>query len=191
MLHQLDEELHRAIDNFEFIAVDRDDANNNPGFCRVSANIPIKAELFNQFFNGRTGYRAQYYESVETGESFNGSVVDLMTGVILQNRRLLTEAVSPELCEKSLGGPHTKVWFPKEVTSPDYEPELLLLSETIRAQRWVDYWRSRSRPRKGLLAPRPAEPAILLNGTFVNPNDWSVWNQKPDRSRQVFESGWT
>lgn len=45
-------------------------------------------------------------------------------------------------------------------------------------------------PRKGLLAPMPSMPAVLLNGTFVN-DAGCVYDQKPDRSELIFNSGWT
>lgn len=191
LIGALGEEVSRSIKAHRFLSVERDDAQNKPGYSRVQANIPVSSEIFGQFLNGRTGYRAQYFDSVEAGQEFNRLASDAIAVTILQNEQLFADGVDKALCERSLYGMYTKLWFPKDVTSPNYSDHLLLLSETIRVDRWVQCWRPKPRPRKGLLAPKPAETSVLLSGTFICPADWSNWDQKPGRSLEIFETGWT
>lgn len=193
LLVQLDREVARAIAEFQFVAVEHEDAGQapEPGYERVYADIPVSAAFFDQFFNSRTGYKAHYYRSVHAGEAFNDRAVAIVVGHILEHPELMCDGVTQDLLEASLRGAHTKIWFPKFVTSPDYNEVLLTLPEEIRAQRWVAYWQTRPRPHKGLLVPSPDAPGILLNGTFVRMSDGKVWNQKPDRSADISDRGWT
>ncbi len=46
------------------------------------------------------------------------------------------------------------------------------------------------KPRKGLLAPIPESLSVLLNGTFVD-EAGTPYEQKPHRSKQICDSGWT
>lgn len=115
IIAMLDKQVADAIAAYRFIAVERDDALNNPGFARVSARVPISADLFDHFFNSRSGYRAQYFHSVAAGERYNRYAVDIIAGHIQKNPHLLSQGVSAELCRLSLQGMHTKVWFPKEI----------------------------------------------------------------------------
>lgn len=193
ILSQLDREVARAIADYQFISVEHEDAGQapEPGYERVYADIPVSVAFFAQFFNSRTGYRAHYYRSAQDGEAFNARAVAIVVDHIFEHPELMCDGVTQDLLEASLRGAHTKIWFPKFVTSPDYDEVLLTLPEQIRAQRWVAYWQMRPRPRKGLLAPSPDSPGILLNGTFVRMRDGKVWNQKPDRSQDIFDRGWT
>src|SRR4051794_13471296 len=42
-----------------------------PGYSRLVAQVPLREETFDQLFNGRSGYRAQYYLSPEEGVLYN------------------------------------------------------------------------------------------------------------------------
>ena len=45
---------------------------------RVNATIPVSQVLFDQLFNGRSGYRAQYCLSVKEGRQYNRAIVDAL-----------------------------------------------------------------------------------------------------------------
>lgn len=161
-----------------------------PGHERVLAVIPVSPELLDQLMNGRTGYRAHYAASIEAGEAFNRVLVESVATRIIAASALYEDKFSVDLCRKSLLGPFSKFWFTKQLTDPSAQEQLLRCPETIRFPRWQEYWRSKPKPRKGLLAPKPEHVAVLLNGSFVN-KAGSYYEQKPGRSAELFACGWT
>ena len=50
---------------------------------------------------------------------------------------------------------------------------------------------ARVRPHKGLLAPEPENTVILLNGAFIGLQSTDDYEQKPGRSKELYETGWT
>jgi hypothetical protein len=62
-------------------AIDRDAP---PDLSRLRAQIPISEIIFDQLFNGRSGYRAQYYLSPSDGRIFNRAIVDSLIPVVKQ-----------------------------------------------------------------------------------------------------------
>jgi len=47
------------------------ESTERPGYFRVVAQVPLSAATFDEFINGRSGYRAQCYLSPEEGLLFN------------------------------------------------------------------------------------------------------------------------
>lgn len=189
IVDMLVEEVHEGLATWLVLSFEGEVSNDRSGFRRALIDLPISSQVFELFFNSRSGYRAQYAHSEANGERYNQFVVRALVPLLLEAGRF--GEVDQELCRASMNGPHTKVWFPKEVTSVEYAEELLLLDETIRVGRWQKYWKDKPTPRKGLVAPAPINPAILLNGSFVDPKTWEIWDQKPYRSHQIAERGWT
>ena len=191
IVERLVHEVHKGISDYSIIAIDMDPCRSKDGYKRVYAELSVCPELYDQFFNGNSGYRAQYCMGEAVGERFNDHIVKVIAPILIESHQLYTKDVSRDFCERSLLGPHTKLWFSKEITSPDYESHLCLLPESIRVPKWVAHWQNRCEPRKGLLAPRPEELIILLNGTFIHSDSFQLWNQKPARSNEITETGWT
>jgi hypothetical protein len=48
------------------------------GCSRAIIVIPLKPDTFDDLINGRSGYRAQYYLSVEEGQRFNRKLVSAL-----------------------------------------------------------------------------------------------------------------
>ena len=138
------------------------------GYQRASITIPMSQALVDQLMNGPTGYRAHYAASVEDGEKFNRALVEAIAPLVIETEGLYAGFFSRAFCNASLMGRFTKVWFPKHLTDPSAQVELLQLEAAITHPAWVAHWHSLPRPHKGLLAPMPEPPAILLNGTFVD-----------------------
>ena len=138
-----------------------------------------------------SGYRAQYYISVENGERFNRFVIKTIAPLIVEATGLYKDKFSRELCKLSLYGKYSKFWFANDITDPSGQEYLNRLPEVIRVKSWREYWEDKQPPRKGLLAPLPKCTVILLNGTFVNLETKEICNQKPGRSRELYEQGWT
>ena len=51
------------------------ESDERAGYFRLVAQLPLDEITFDQFFNGRSGYRAQYYISPEEGILYNRDVV--------------------------------------------------------------------------------------------------------------------
>lgn len=173
------------------VAMEEEAANNKPGYKRIWLELPVSDDLFDQFFNGRSGYRAQFYASIQNGEAFNRLLLETVAPSFLKISR---KEFTPEFFCQSLLGAYTKFCFPKPLTDPINDQSLLSLDETITVPRWKEYWDSKALPRKGLLAPLgdfEGKCMILINGTFVHPASGAEWEQKRIRSQQLHEQGWT
>jgi len=169
-------------------------SNKTLGYKRVFFEFPVDKTLYDQFFNGRSGYRAQYYLSKKKGKAFDRSLIEAIVPLIVDATNLYEDKFSPKLCQQSLAGRYSKFWFSKQLTDPVAQAYLVCLAEEILPVRWKRYWEHEDEPHKGLLAP-PSDPegccSILLNGTFINPGSGKDWDQKPDRSEALHNSGWT
>ncbi|NMG43813.1 hypothetical protein GPA22_08725 [Aromatoleum toluvorans] len=183
-------QTERAIRGYCALPEGPEPCGDRDGYFRVSVTIPLTSTLFDQLMNGANGYRAHYSVSVEAGEAFNRRLVDAVAPIIACSETLYGDKFDQPLCRKSLLGPFSKFWYPKELTDPSAQAELLELKEELRIPRWMEYWRTMEKPRKGLLAPIPEGLSVLLNGTFVD-EAGAAYEQKPNRSRQIFDTGWT
>jgi len=190
ILDRLALEVRAAVARNDVLRLEGEEARDCPGCFRVSTELPVSPLLFEQFFASPAGYRAQYFVGESRGRAYNRLACAVVAEVLVEHPQLFPEGVTRELCLKSLDGPFTTLWFPREITSPDYSPRLAALPELITAERWVRHWRTSPAPRKGLLVPVPERPAMLLTGTFVQPGDWCVFDPQPERARTLFETGW-
>lgn len=184
-------EIAQRLAEFRVLPEDREPCRDKPGYFRASVNIPLTARLFDQFLNGNSGYRAQYFGGIANGERFNRILVERVAPLIVEAEDLYRDRFDRLFCERSLLGPFTKFWYSKEITDPSAREYLCGLPEVIRVGTWVACWRQCQKPRKGLLAPIPQDMCVLLNGTFVHPETGDVYEQKPERSQHLHECGWT
>ena len=186
------DETRKAVSDYTFLGISIDPATDpdHQDFKRITAEIPVSRQFFDAFLSGRGGYRAQYALGVEPGERFNRVAADALAGVLIPLEKYYLGDLDRALCERSFNGPHTKLWFPKEVSAVEHADYLSDLPETICWAPWTTYWAKKTPPRKGLLAPQPEATSILINGTFVESVGWNFWNQKPGRSQELNDSGW-
>lgn len=184
-------EVAQRLAEFQVLPEDREPCRDKPGYFRASVNIPLTEQLFDQFLNGNSGYRAQYFLGTENGERFNRLLVERVAPLIVDAENLYSDRFDRQFCERSLLGPFTKFWYSKDITDPSAREYLCSLPEVIRVGTWLAYWHGCQKPRKGLLAPLPEDRRVLLNGTFVHPETGDVYEQKPQRSRHLHQCGWT
>jgi hypothetical protein len=189
IVRRVRDDVRRAIAEYEALP-HPDPCGDKSGYRRVSIEVSLTSTVFDQLMNGATGYRAHYAAGIDLGEQFNQRLLESVAPMIIASEQLYASVFDRVFCERSLLGPFSKFWFSKQLTDPSAQAELLKCTEEIRVSRWVEYWSHRSKPRKGLLAPRPTNPVVLLNGTFVNAVG-EVHEQKPGRSKQLFNTGWT
>ncbi len=190
LVEQLTSETESAISTFAALPEGPIDSTSKPGFQRIAVTLPISASLFDALMNGESGYRAHYAASPEIGEDFNALLVRAIAPLILAADHLYRDKFTAEFCGKSIFGNHTKLWYSTAVSDPSASTWLHRFPEELRVPHWVTHWSGLHSPRKGLLAPMPEEPAVLLNGTFVNKNG-EPFEQKPGRSLELHQTGWT
>ena len=183
-------EACQAISKYAVLPEEREPCGDRDGYFRVSVEIPLSQTLFDQLMNGRTGYRAHYSAGVDVGEDFNRCLIEAVAPIVVNAESLYADRFDRTFCERSLLGDFSKLWYPKRLTDLGSLSYMVKSKEELRIPRWLEYWHARSKPRKGLLAPLPEVPSILFNGTFVNELG-DAYEQKPGRSIQLFETGWT
>jgi hypothetical protein len=118
-------------------------------------------KLFNQFFNGRAGYRAMYYHSAETGSKYNAAAVK----AIIKKLGINT---NPSFSAQS-----AKIW-------PFYE--LHYAGGFLAVDRWKEEL------GKNIFCCKC--PAIVLKGVFISP-DGEEKDFKDHRSKQIHEEGFS
>lgn len=189
IIEHLKQQTALAIDEYRALP-EKEACNAKPGYCRVCVAIPITSTLFDQLMNGSTGYRAHYSVDIKSGEDFNRQLVEAIAPMVVGAERLYRDEFEQLFCQRSLLGRFSKFWFPNEITDTSFEFHLQKLKEELSVSHWKTYWRDRPKPWKGLLTPIPESGSVLLNGTFIN-DAGEEYEQKQERSKQIFESGWT
>jgi hypothetical protein len=154
-----------------------------PGTGRLVAQIPLDDEAFDQLFNGRAGYRAQYYLSPDEGILFNRDLVVGLHNSIKAAYPYASLEVGFPVIERSILGPHSKIWIYGEVDAFDSSE-----SDLVNPSRWVD--NNASRGRK---APLPQHHKLDLKGTFIEPNGPGMFidELKLDRAWDLHRKGYT
>jgi len=184
--------VRRGLDDWSFVPFRPEECDDKPGYFRISFDVPVPPVLFDQFFSGRTGYRAQYAYSVTGGRQFNNALIAAIAPTVLEHaERFAGDDLDVEFVRQSLTGPHSKFWFPKSLTTPGRLDHVPGLNRTIRWQRWREYWDGLAGPPKGLLTPRPDPATVLVNGTFVDLVTGAAFDQKPTRDQDLHDRGWT
>lgn len=159
---------------------------DKPGFWRLEADMVLDdEETFDQLFNGRSGYRAQYYRGKEHGESFNLQIVSRLATAVRIAYRAKPRNIRLDTYLRSLNGQWSKI-----AVYGDDAPYLAQLP-ALQVPEWVEYWSADDR-QLGLRVPLPDPPRLDLKGTFIEPGSGKEW--VPDRKRKRSEglrvSGW-
>jgi hypothetical protein len=146
-----------------------------PGYFRAVAVVPLSVETFDCLFNGRSGYRAQYYLSPEEGVPFNRDILAAFSHADLN--------IPWSLARTSFAGPHSKIWVFDEV--PAFNSAQ---ADTLNPPRWVS-----NRATRGRKAPLPPDCALDVKGAFIHPTtlDLQVDELKVDRACDLFRKGYT
>jgi hypothetical protein len=159
------------------------ESTDRPGFYRVVAQVPLAEATFDQFFNGRSGYRAQYYLSPEEGIIFNRELVVGLTSAMQAAHGQFPRLPDWHLVETSIRAPHSKVWVFDDQQAFDAAEE-----NTLNPPRWVMSERSRGRR-----VPLPSHLMIDIKGAFIRPGTGDIWvdDFKLDRACDLFRYGFS
>lgn len=154
-----------------------------PGYFRVMAMVPINCATFDQLFNGRSGYRAQYYLSPEEGVLYNRDLLSALIPALEQSYSHAVLDANWALICQSLAGPHSKLWIYNEKPAFDNAQ-----SGMLNPPRWVS-----NGATTGRKAPLPLDCAIDVKGAFIHLEtlDLQVDELKADRACDLFRRGYT
>ena len=157
----------------------------SPGCYRVVAQVPLKEITCDQFFKGRSGYRAQDYLSPEEGILLNRELIFALLSALQHANRLQALSVAWDLIELSLRAPHSKVWIFNDKAAFDE-----CLEETLNPPRWVKNKASTGRGRR---VPLPKHLMMDVKGAFIHPRtlDLFIDELKADRACDLFTKGFS
>jgi hypothetical protein len=160
------------------------EADECQGFFRLIAEIPLKEEVtFDQFFNGRSGYRAQYYLSPEEGILYNRDAMEGLKAPLSRAYIQQPLAEPLEVVLRTVDAPHAKLWVFGETAAFDASPE-----NSLNPQRWVDNGAIRGRR-----TPLPSHLTLDVKGAFIQPRTGELFIDpfKLDRACDLFRRGYT
>ncbi|WP_124305199.1 hypothetical protein [Pseudomonas chlororaphis] len=160
------------------------EADECQGYFRLVARVPLEQEAtLDQFFNGRSGYRAQYYLSPEEGVLYNRDVLQGLKGALSRAYHQQPLAESLEVVLRTIDGPHAKVWLFDEIAAFNSSP-----AGSLNPQRWIDNGADRGRR-----TPLPSHLTLDIKGTFIKPltGELFVDPLKLDRACDLFRMGYT
>jgi hypothetical protein len=169
--------------NASSVKADWCESTDRPGYFRVVVQVPLSAATFDEFINGRSGYRAQYYLSPEEGLLYNRAALNLLTDVVLVASESQIANAAPNLVGESLAAPHAKIWvFEEKAAFNDAAPD------TLNPERWVN-----NNAVLGRRAPLPPHCSLDIKGAFIHPTTFDVFvdELKADRPCDLFEKGFT
>jgi hypothetical protein len=163
--------------------LERQEACEARGYFRLVAQVPVAKCTFDYLFNGRSGYRAQYYLSPEEGILYNRQIVDGLVPAVrtAYDRKPLHAPF--EWVERSLRAPHAKIWVFQEREAFDTASK-----ETLNPPRWVEHGDTRGRR-----VPLLDHPIVDLKGAFIRPgtDDLFVDPLKLERPCDLHRKGFT
>jgi hypothetical protein len=145
------------------------------GCGRAIASFPLHPQTFDPLFNGRSGYRAQYYLSCIEGIAFNAALV----AALLDPLKIACECHSPDRIadsRRSFDGPDSKAWV-----LADSEPFEAECDGEFRPRRWIE----RSGPSIWLRAPCPEKAGVELKGSWISNSD-RQYRSDPDKMDRHF-----
>lgn len=149
-----------AADRVEFQWQRAEDKEAPSDTHRIVSQIPLPEQLFDRLFNGRCGYRAQYYLSPEEGEAFNRRVIDALEQVLVAPASTKLE-ISPGRIQRSFKGNYSKIWAFDETRVFDAAAPGMLMPP-----KWKSY--------AGRGTRLPLATYLDVKGTFIQPDgtDW-------------------
>jgi len=213
------EEMAEAIAN-ERVRFGVDSLRNEGAPCRAIVQFQVSPTLYDWFFNGPSGYRAQFWMSAEAGLDFNRLLVEVLAATL---GRLLPASVPGRAIEvsyeagreerdtglvplerdfllRSLQSPEAKAWICERLIQPDgRDPAYLgaIIAATRMPKLGVARWLAAT-PRggergEGARAPfaDPEDAWIDIKGGFVQSGTSYEGKSRVQRANDLHETGWT
>ncbi len=166
------------------IVLSEESAAEMPGFVRLCATIPLSARVFDLLFNGRSGFRAQYYLSPTAGERLSQALIGRLGPTLALAHERYYRSRYAAFFTASVSGPWTKLWPANDSSNFQAAREGELAPSLWR--KYSEYPGS-----MGFRAPLPAYPAVEIKGTWVQPDGSADWlsPDKVDRALRLHRHG--
>ena len=163
-----------------------------PGFFRAVVTLRVRALALDLFYNGASGYRAQYYHAPELGTAANRFAIDqLLPNAIREVAAINKRTCRPDWVEKSLGHSDAKLW-PHQGT---WLRRRRMSDQNLLVTRWLARHhdpdnKRRMKAKRSILTPAK-ETKLELKGGFLSLRGNLRRTFKPHRSRELHELGYT
>lgn len=182
LLEAVSREANKAA-NKRLVTLKWQESCERPGYFRLVAQIPLSETTFDQLFNGRSGYRAQYYLSPEEGILYNREILKIALPALKAANEQKPLCAKYKFIKQSLQAPHSKIWVYQEQDAFGEAME-----QALNPPRWVAGGASLGRK-----APLPDHHKIDIKGAFINPetDELFVDDLKLDRAWDLFRRGFT
>jgi hypothetical protein len=172
---------------------------------RAIIQFEVGTVLFDQFYNGRTGYRAHYWVSPEIGDTFDEKLGDLLRAAISEHMPTTAEGrlvrveitgyrdesdrgpyqLTREFALQSLAPEASKLWRCEWLITDTLGLNKSQQTGAIEPKLQIGKWEG-----EGLYAPRGSR--LDFKGGFVG-DDGAVTPTKnrKDRAMKLHQTGWT
>jgi hypothetical protein len=156
---------------------------------RAVIQFRVDPDLYDLFFNSRTGYRAQYWHSLERGVSGNAFLLANLLSELCDSEWPARDdwKLTRDLAMRSLVCAGAKVWVDE---SRDIYRANFIESPRLRVRKWQS---NDPYPHERACAPRPACDRCWLDlkGCFVDGGAIRSSKDPFARACQINETGWT
>jgi hypothetical protein len=132
------------------------------GFERIEAVVSLTPETFDLLFNGRMGYRAQYYVSLNDGRRFNRLLINGLVDVLKRAYEMTKPEWDWATAEQSLRQKDSKLWPHLDDDAFKGQRELLV------PPMWVANCKNYKSSRLGLRLAALNPPKVDLKGSWVS-----------------------
>jgi hypothetical protein len=186
---QVIDELTRQV---SLVKVAREQSRDIPGYFRALVTLRVCATALDLFYNGASGYRAQYFHAAMLGTLANRLALDRLLPAVIPLVAVANKRTCPvEWLAKSLHDPHDKLWPHQGV----WLRHARKIDQNLLVARWLARREDpdkklRARAKRSMLTPAK-ERLLELKGGFLSPAGVSLGTFKPKRSRDIHELGYT
>jgi hypothetical protein len=169
------------------------ECHDDSAFARPVFTVRISRELFDSFFNARSGYRGRYFESPELGEASNSIVMRSALAVMAPWAMRSVPAFNAGFVQASFLAPSAKAWLAEAS---------LELCEQCTGE-WIrpgeDHieisngrWEISAEPNASFGRRAPRHEKLRFFGAFLNARgDVFIPARKRDRAHQLNSTGWS
>jgi hypothetical protein len=215
--HHFHKRLHDFTESLEHFC--REAHSAGPGHQRSMVQFPVFCEVYDRFFNGRSGYRAAYYVSENLGDQFNREVCVVVSNAVrtgphqsqlivrkielsCRDHRIDTD-VGSEIVDfhhfvHSLDSDLSRMWICERRSNQSEGFCRVLINDLAKRadhdKSWLDVprWTQSESGRRALFADKDAS-WLEIKGGFYDANlQGSLSTVEPStRSKWLHERGWS
>jgi hypothetical protein len=181
--------VQRLVAEVTLLELKRERAQSSLGYFRVCITLQAHRATVDQFHNGSSGYRAQYYQRESNGER---ALLDRLRSRVIELVAAQTKRTCPlDWVRMSLENRDAKAW----IHQGRWIRYGRAIDRHLAVTRWVEAQQSsdkncRRKARYGGLIPR-GENRIDLKGGFLTFSGKPLGTLKPGRARDLHQLGFT